>query len=257
MSYLSIDNHITIRYESIDGSQDKSCLVFIHEGLGCIEMWKEFPRQLCELTGCAGLLYDRSGYGKSSPLTRSRDINYVHDYALIELPRVIEALIPQRDYLLIGHSDGASIALIHGAQPSPRLRGLVVEAPHVFVEDETLRGISLAKERHNRYGLGGLLKYHGDNAHAVFNAWSETWLAPWFREWNIEAILPDIGCPVLAIQGENDAYGTVRQLDVISRLTETGASHILKDCGHSPHREQAAETLRLISEFIRTLHPSH
>jgi len=258
MSYLTINGGVKISYELLDGDSGQPCLVFLHEGLGCVEMWKEYPEQLCTVTGCSGLLYDRRGYGRSSALTEERDIRYLHDYALIELPQVIESLIPQRDYVLVGHSDGASIALIYGAKSCPRLKGLVLEAPHVFVEDRTVRGIELADEKYDRNGPGRLRKYHGDNTHAVFKSWSATWLSGWFRAWNIEAVLPSVTCPILLIQGENDKYGTVEQVDAITRQVGSNkvVSHLLKGCGHTPHREQPEMLMAFVKRFMLGLVPS-
>lgn len=252
MSYLTINGGIKISYALLDGDSGKPFLVFLHEGLGCVEKWKEFPEQLCKVTGCSGLLYDRRGYGRSSALTEARNIDYLHDYALIELPQVVESLIPRRDYILVGHSDGASIALIHGAKSFPRLKGLVLEAPHVFVEERTIRGIRRADEKYDRNGPGGLRTYHGDKTHAVFKSWSATWLSGWFRAWNIEALLPYITCPTLLIQGENDEYGTEEQVDAITRQigSKTVVSRLLKGCGHTPHREQPELLMALVKRFL-------
>lgn len=251
MGNIALDDGKIIRYEFLSGELRRPYLVFLHEGLGCIEMWRDFPKKLCERTKCPGLVYDRCGYGRSSPETHTRDSGYIHDYALKELPRVIESLIPQRDHILVGHSDGASIALIYGANDFPRLKGLIVEAPHVFVEKETIRGVRSADEIYDRNGPGGLQKYHGDKTHTVFKSWSDTWLSEWFMAWNIEAVLPSITCPVLVIQGENDEYGTLKQVEAITgQVTGVSASHLIRDCGHSPHREQPDVVLDQLTEFI-------
>jgi pimeloyl-ACP methyl ester carboxylesterase len=253
MSTLTINNGKIIRYELLEGDLSKPYLVFLHEGLGCVEMWRDFPKHLCEKTNCPGLVYDRIGYGKSSLQTTMRDIGYIHDYALTELPQVIEALIPQKDHILIGHSDGASIALIYGTKCFPQLKGLAVEAAHVFVEKETIRGVRLADEAYERNGPRRLLKYHGDKTHTVFKSWADTWLSEWFREWNIEALLPSISCPVLITQGEDDEFATLKQVDAITRrITGNAVSHILKNCGHTPHREHPGIMLDILSRFIRS-----
>ena len=156
MSYLSINDDKTIRYEILTGDTGKPYLVFLHEGLGCVEMWKDFPERLCRLTGCSGLLYDRCGYGKSSSETATRDKRYLHDFARDELPQVITSVIPGKDHIVVGHSDGASIGLIYGADAPPLLKGLIVEAAHVFVEPETLKGIHIADTVYSQKGFPGL-----------------------------------------------------------------------------------------------------
>lgn len=256
---MKVAEHITIddariRVERIDGTADKPVLIFLHEGLGCIEMWKDFPGDLCRLTQCPGLLYDRQGFGGSSPLTRERDINYVHDYARRELAALVKQLIPDKAYILIGHSDGASIALIHGATDRPGLRGIISEAAHVFVEEKTIEGIRAADQEYARYGPKGLTKYHGSRTHAVFEGWSATWLSNWFRPWNIEALLPAVNCPVLAIQGANDGYGTSKQIDsIISNLSGPVEPAIIPECGHTPHRQCPERVLPLMRDFIARL----
>ena len=254
MGHLTLGDGTIIRYTLLNGDLSKPYLVFLHEGLGCIEMWRKFPQQLCRRTQCPGLVYDRCGYGGSSPERNARDIRYLHEYALKELPGVIESLIPHKDHILVGHSDGASIALLYGAEGFPRLCGLIAEAPHVFVEKETIRGIRLADDIYDRNGPGRLQKYHGSKTHAVFKSWSDTWLSERFATWNIEANLPLINCPILVVQGENDEYGTVKQVEAIaSQVKENCATHIIKDCGHTPHKEQSALLLDLLSDFIGRL----
>ena len=248
--YLTIDDG-RIRFKRIHGNAEKPVLVFLHEGLGCLEMWKNFPAELCSLTQCSGLLYDRRGFGGSSPLLRKRDINYVHDSARRELATLVKKLIPDSPYILIGHSDGASIALIFGAAARPGLRGIISEAAHVFVEEKTIRGIKAADREYERYGPKGLTKYHGSRTHAVFKGWSATWLSSWFRPWNIEALLPAITCPVLAIQGKNDEYGTIGQVDsIISRVSGLVEPALIPDCGHSPHHQYPQRILPLMRDFI-------
>lgn len=254
MGNLTLNDGKRIRYELLPGDLGKPYLVFLHEGLGCIEMWRDFPKNLCGRTNCPGLVYDRCGYGGSSPITHTRNMRYLHDYALKELPQVIESLIPQKNHILVGHSDGASIALIYGANDFPMLKGLIAEAPHVFVEQETVRGVRLANEIYDRNGPGGLQKYHGDKTHAVFKSWSDTWLSEWFMTWNIEAILPSVSCKVLVLHGENDEYGTVKQVEAItSQIPGNAISHIVENCGHTPHLEQPDLLLDLLTDFIDSL----
>lgn len=242
-----------LHYELIDGDTDKPYLVFLHEGLGCTAMWKDFPRSLCQATGCPGLLYDRLGYGASPALTQPRTLHYLHRYALDELPRLISSLIPERDYVLVGHSDGASIGLIHASERPARLRGLVCEAAHVFVEAETIKGIETAVEAFQAGKLQGLEKYHGSKTAGVFRAWSETWLSDWFRHWNIEYLLPAIDCPLLVVQGLEDQYATLAQVEAIVSQARHGWKLLVENCGHTPHLERPAELLQLMQAFIEEL----
>ncbi len=239
-----------LRYERIAGDAAQPTLVFLHEGLGCIDMWRGFPARLCAALGCPGLLYDRVGYGGSSPLVRPRTIGYLHEAALQELPAVLEQLLPGADYVLIGHSDGGSIALLHAAARPARLRAIVTEAAHVFVEPVTLDGIRAAVEAYAAGKLRGLAKYHGDKTDAIFSAWADTWLGDGFRSWNIERGLESIACPALVIQGVDDQYGTAAQVEsIVSRVPNVRAE-LVPECGHSPHQEQADVVLELMRAFL-------
>ena len=214
-------------------------------------MWRNFPERLCRATGCPGFLYDRTGYGRSSPLHSARTIHYLHDYALNELPQVIKTVIPDRPHILIGHSDGGSIGLIYGAERNPLLKGIVTEAAHVFVEPETIRGIRAADEAYEQGQFGGLYKYHGEKTHTIFKAWSATWLQDGFRQWSIEYVLPSIKCPILATQGMNDPYGTERQVSaILAKSSGRCESFLVENCGHAPHREQPETMIAILSRFI-------
>lgn len=240
-----------LQYERIAGEAGRPCLVFLHEGLGCIEMWGEFPRQLCAATGCPGLVYDRAGYGRSKPLSHARTIHYMHEAALAELPMVLEALIPGQDYLLVGHSDGGSIALIHAAERPARLKGVITEAAHVFVEEITLAGIRRADAAYAAGKLQALARYHGDKTPIIFKAWSDTWLSPWFAHWNLEYLLPSIVCPLLVIQGQDDQYGTLAQVDsIVGQVSGEARAAVVEACAHSPHKENPGQLLSLMGGFI-------
>lgn len=250
MPFLEPDGGHRLYYETIAGPPERPYLVFLHEGLGCTAMWRDFPQRLCRRTGCPGLLYDRLGYGRSAPFAGPRTINYLHRAALVELPDVLNRLIPDIGYFLIGHSDGGSIALIHGAERAPLLRGIITEAAHVFVEEETLAGIRVTTEAFAAGKLQGLSAYHGEKTEAVFRAWSDTWLSPAFRHWNIEYLLPSIACPVLAVQGAEDQYGTLAQVDAIAGKIPAAVKAMVEDCGHVPHREQTANVSELMARFL-------
>ncbi len=251
MGEIELENDISLYYECLDGNINKPVLIFLHEGLGCTAMWKEFPRLLCHTTGCSGLIYDRLGYGKSSPLQKPRDINYLHEYALGELQSVISSLIPERSYIIIGHSDGGSIGLIWAGQDPPLMLGLITEAAHVFVDSKTLAGIRAAERAYQQGKFRILNRYHGDKTDSIFRAWSETWLSSWFKDWNIENLLPHVHCPVLGIQGCDDQYGEQFQLSsIISGVTGSTRAMMVKDCGHIPHAEQTDIILSAMAAFI-------
>ena len=233
-----------LEYRWIEGADP--ALVFLHEGLGSIGQWRDFPERVARATGCRTLVYDRYGYGQSEVLKEARvSIRFMHDGALKELPDLLKNLKIENP-ILVGHSDGASIALIHaGVHP---VRGVAVLAPHVFVEEfglKSIRKISETADLPERLG-----KYHR-NPHKTFRLWADAWLDPAFRAWNIEEYLPRIKCPVLAIQGEDDEYGTMAQLDAIERQVD-GPCELLKlpDCGHSPHKDQPEKVLGSLSGFI-------
>jgi pimeloyl-ACP methyl ester carboxylesterase len=250
--HLELDG-VQLHYELIEGDARKPLLVFLHEGLGCGAMWKDFPQRLCMATGSAGLVYDRLGYGLSSPARAPRSIHYLHEAALLELPVVLRHLAPGREHIVVGHSDGGSIALVYAAGRPAGLRAVVTAAAHVFVEDMTLEGIHGAIGTHGAGKLRALGRYHGDKAGQVFSSWSDTWLAPWFRRWNIEYLLPAIDCPLLAIQGSDDQYGSAAQLDAIVGGTPGARQLMLPACGHSPHFEQPEATVQAMAAFIAPL----
>ncbi len=228
-------------------------LVFLHEGLGCTALWRDFPAELAAATGCGALVYSRFGYGRSAPCELPRPVSYMHDEAREVLPALLEAAAVER-CVLIGHSDGGSIALIYaGGTTAAPLRGVITEAAHLFVEEISIRSIEAARRSYEQGALRRrLAKFHGANTECAFRGWNGAWLDPEFRDWNIEPFLPKIRVPVLAIQGADDDYGTTAQLDRIARLA--GAeTELLADCGHAPHRDQRAATLQAMAEFIGRL----
>jgi pimeloyl-ACP methyl ester carboxylesterase len=239
-----------LEYEWIDGQEPT--LVFLHEGLGSIRQWRDFPAKVAAATGCRALVYDRYGYGKSDVLQEDRvTVRFMHDGALKELPDLL-ANLKVANPILVGHSDGASIALIHaGAHP---VRGVVVMAPHVFVEDFNLGSIHRIAADFETSGLqAGLGKYHRDPS-KTFHLWADAWRDPAFKRWNIEDCLPRIACPVLAIQGEQDQYGTMAQLDAIARQVQGGCELLkLENCGHAPFKDRPAEVLSAVTGFIRKI----
>lgn len=224
-------------------------LVFLHEGLGSLALWKDFPQRVVDTTGCSALVYSRYGYGRSDRLAGPRAVDYMHAEALDALPEVLEALAINNP-ILIGHSDGASISLIY-AGAGHQVRGLVLMAPHVFVEDITIASIAKAGTAFDTTDLPARLGRYHEDAPGAFRGWNDIWLHPDFRAWNIEACLPRITAPVLLIQGEDDQYGTMAQIAVLERqLGGSVETSILARCAHSPHVDQAESTLKVITEFV-------
>src|SRR5258708_6343979 len=224
-------------------------LVMLHEGLGSVSMWRDFPEQLAQATGCRTLVYSRHGYGSSSPLDAPRRVDYMHEEARLWLPAILVRLGIRRP-VLFGHSDGASIALIHAACPESDVAGIIALAPHVKVEDLTVRSIGAAKAAYLDTDLRTRLSRHHTDVDAAFWGWNRIWLDPEFRSWNIEALLPAIRCPILAIQGENDEYGTMEQIASIARAAPDSRPLALPACRHSPHRDQPQAVLAAAREFI-------
>ncbi len=227
-------------------------LVFLHEGLGSVAMWRDFPARVAHATGARTLVYSRYGYGQSDLLTGPRDTSYMHREAQETLPELLSALEIERP-VLIGHSDGASIALIHAGSGRWPLAGVIALAPHVFVEDLSIRSIEQARVAYASTDLAERLsRYHRD-VDKTFRGWNDIWLDPDFRAWNIEAYLPRITCPLLAIQGKDDEYGTTKQLDAIVAGTADSELLLLADCRHSPHKDQPEAVLKAVLEFLDSL----
>ena len=232
----------------------KPVLVFLHEGLGSIRQWRDFPAKLAAATGCRGLVYDRYGYGQSEVLAeKRRTVRFMHDEALNALPEMLAALNIDKP-ILVGHSDGASIALIH-AGAGHDVRGVVAMAPHVFIEPICISSIRKATETFEGTDLAQRLgRYHRD-ARKTFYGWADVWLDPQFGGWDIrDEYLQGVRCPVLGIQGFDDEYGTMAQLDEIERRV-SGRCELLKleNCGHAPFRDQPQIVLSEAARFIRGL----
>jgi len=231
-------------------AKGRPTLLLLHEGLGSVSMWRHFPEKLAAATGCRLIVWSRAGYGGSEPYGEPRTLRYMHREGEEMLPALLAALGIERP-LLIGHSDGGSIALIFaGAFPEVPL-GIAVMAPHEFVEDVTLAGIRAARATWETTDFPKkLARYHHAQTERVFSDWNDTWLSPPFRDWNIEDCLPKIRCPVLAIQGADDEYATMRQIDVIAEQVPGTQLLKLPQCGHSPHRDQEAAVLDALVAFV-------
>ncbi len=237
-----------------EATGDRPTLVFLHEGLGSLALWKRFPAEVVALTGCPALVYSRYGYGKSDKLAAPRKVDYMHREALDVLPEILDQLGIDSP-VLIGHSDGASIALIHAGAGTRPVCGVVAMAPHVFVEDVTVKSIAGAGETFRTTDLPERLGRYHDDVASTFRGWNDIWLHPDFRRWNIEDYLADIRCPVLLIQGEDDQYGTVAQIDTIARQVSGPVETVmLPHCAHSPHQSvQKDATIATIAGFVRNL----
>jgi pimeloyl-ACP methyl ester carboxylesterase len=250
--FYTIDG-TNLEYELLIPSPDSTTtLIFLHEGLGCLAMWRDFPRRVAAATGCRALTYSRAGYGGSTPCTLPRPLTFMHDEGLKVLPQILATSAVQRA-VLVGHSDGASIALINaGGAADQRIVGLVLMAPHVFVEELTIQSIRAAAAAYQTTDLRTrLARYHGDQVDSTFFGWTGVWLDQGFRTWNLEALLPRIEVPVLLIQGEEDDYGTLRQLERIQAKLPRGADQLLlPGCGHAPYRERPEATLQAIVGFL-------
>ncbi|CAA7627473.1 alpha/beta fold hydrolase [Magnetospirillum sp. SS-4] len=227
-------------------------LMLLHEGLGCVAIWKGFPERLAEATGCGVFVYSRAGYGKSSPVTVPRPLTYMHHEGLDVLPRLL-AHLGLGDVVLVGHSDGASISLIHaGGTPAETVRGVVAMAPHVMNEEVCVASIRLARTAYQTGDLRSrLLPLHHDNVDCAFWGWNHAWLDPDFMRWNLEEYLPGIRVPLMVIQGRDDEYGSSVQYESIRAKAGAGAEVVLLDhCRHSPHKDQPEAVLAAITRYV-------
>ncbi len=225
-------------------------IVMLHEGLGSIALWKDFPQRLAERTGCGVLVYSRYGHGNSDRLLEKRPVSFMHHEAQVVLPELLTTLGIERP-ILFGHSDGGSIALIYaGTFPASPL-ALILEAPHVFVEDLSVASITAAKINFQTTDFRDKLSRYHAHVDETFWGWNDIWLDPDFRSWNIESYLDTIRCPVLCIQGEQDEYGTHAQLEAIRSRVPGTEIVMLGDCKHSPHRDQRESTLKAVERFLK------
>lgn len=243
------DGQLSIVYEK--KSENAPTIIFLHDALGCSKTWHDFPELLSQKTQCNYLIYDRLGHGDSSsnPHMLQRKNVYLHKEAdvLIDIIKELKLSKP----ILFGHSDGASIALITASKLNDTL-GIIVEAPHIFVEEITLEGIRKVKEIYKHKAFKQKLKkYHGTKTDDVFNAWAETWLNHEFRSWNIESLLSQITCPTLVIQGEDDEFGSLKQVEgIVDHVRGEVKKEIIKNVGHNPHKESQDKILNLSTNFI-------
>lgn len=234
---------------TIAGASDRPSIVLLHEGLGSLSSWRDFPSTLAARTGCSVAAYSRYGHGASDRLSGPRDVDYMHHEALVVLPQVLARLGITRP-ILFGHSDGASIALIYASHHPEGAAALIVEAPHLFVEAITVSSIAAIKVTFERTDLRTKLARHHVDPESTFHGWNDIWLDPRFRAWNIEDEVAALHAPVLAIQGTNDEFGTGAQLDALRRAPGALEVLMLEHCGHAPHREQPEAVLSAVAAFI-------
>lgn len=243
----------TLEIRRIDGADpSRPTIVMLHEGLGSVSHWRDFPEQLAAQTGCEIVAYSRYGHGMSSVLAEPRDIGYIHDEAEEVLPAILSSL-GITNPILLGHSDGASIALLYAAKFPMSVSGLILEAPHVFVEDLTVQSIARVKGLWETTDLPRKLARHHIDAESTFRGWNNIWLDPRFRSWNIESCLSKIRCPVMVLQGQEDEYATMAQIEAISARVPDTQAIALSRCGHAPHRDQPAEVLKAIQSFLDSM----
>lgn len=252
MPHVEIDG-VRIERRTILGDPMKPWLVFLHEGLGSAGLWREFPDEVARRTGCRALVYSRRGYGRSGPLDGPRVPEFMHHEALSVLPQLLARFSIERP-VLIGHSDGASIALIHAAAAADRAAGIVLMAPHVFVEDISVASIEKVAARYAEGQLRDRLARHHDHVDDAFLGWADVWRLPAFKDWSLAAEIARLSCPALLIQGEDDEYGTLAQIETIAAGANGPVTRlVLAKCGHSPQRDQPSAVARAIETFVAAI----
>lgn len=233
-------------------ARDAPAVVFLHEGLGSLGMWRDYPARLCAALGACGLVYSRPGYGWSTPKAPDErwPVDFMHAQARDVLPALLARVGAPDHVWLFGHSDGASIALLYAAMYPERPAGVIAVAPHLFVEEVSVRNIEAARAAYETGDLRSRLARYHDDVDSAFRGWNDIWLDPRFRAWNIEAQMRAIRCPVLAVQGVDDEYGTMAQLDRLAALVPQARLVKLSDCGHSPHRDQPQLLTDAVADFV-------
>ena len=239
-----------LEIEPVSDLNDRPTLVFLHEGLGSIPQWGGFPSSLCAVTGCSGFLYERLGYGGSDPYPGGWSMDYLEKEADF-LHGVLNAC-NVKNPLLIGHSDGGTIALLYAAGHSERLRGVITEAAHIFIEDVTIKGVLEAVKVYENGDLKEkLARYHGGMTDAVFRRWADRWLDPAFREWNMEASLSGITCPLMVLQGKEDEYAGLAQVEGIrNQVAGPVKTVVIENCRHVPHHQAREQVIEKMTGFI-------
>jgi pimeloyl-ACP methyl ester carboxylesterase len=255
MSFAEIEwdaRAVRIEYEWV--GQGEPVLVFLHEGLGSLAMWRDFPARLSAALGMQGLVYSRPGYGKSTPRASDErwEPDFMHRQAHAVLPALLDALGIRERVWLYGHSDGGSIALLFAARFPDRVAGVIAAAPHIFVEDLSVSSIERTRLAYLETDLRDKLARYHDDVDSAFWGWNDIWLHPPFREWSIERDIEPIRAPLLALQGVDDEYGTMEQIRGIARRVPHAKLLEIAHCGHSPHRDQPDQVIRAAVDFVRS-----
>ncbi len=247
-SWGTDEETLHFQYLRHDNNEERPVLVFLHDALGSIPQWKNFPEQVAMASGLDALIYERRGHGRSSPLAEKRGLDYLHRQAFYTLPRLLRSLDIKRP-LLIGHSDGGTIALLYASRHKAEM--LIAIAAHVLLEEITLRGVEQARLYKREKMIAKLQKYHGEKTEALFDAWADTWLDSDFSNWNIIEDIKSITCPVLAIQGTADQYGSEKQMQtILNALGKRGSALWIEKGGHFPHLRQMDLLTKVINNFI-------
>lgn len=244
---------LRIEYEWAGGAgADAPVMAFLHEGLGSVAMWRDFPARLADAVGVRALVYSRPGYGRSSPRPEGEkwQPDFMHRQAREVLPALLRELGVEKPWLF-GHSDGGSIALLHAAAFPDALRGAIVLAPHILVEDISVASIAKAREAYLQTDLKQRLARYHDDADSAFWGWNDVWLSPAFRGWSIEEEIRAIRCPLLAVQGLDDEYGTLEQVRGIARRVPQAELLEIPQCGHSPHKDQPEAVIETVKGFVQ------
>lgn len=255
-NYLKTENFGEISYQSIvkNDSHDQPVLLFLHEALGSIAQWKKFPENLCSALNLNGYVIELNGYGFSSEHPNLRDEHYLHKMAWEQLPEIIDKLPYQGKYILVGHSDGGTNALLYASKYHEEIKGIVTMAAHVINEKETVEGIESAVEAYETGKLKGLECFHFEKTKKLFFDWADTWRTEAFKTWDIQNDISPVSTPVLAIQGNLDQYGTEKQLALIQQNCQGPIQTvIISDCGHTPHLEKEIDVLTHIVEWKKNL----
>ena len=253
-------HNVSIEYELLfpsdrSRSKDTPLVVFLHEGLGSVAMWRDYPQRFCDAGGYRGLVYSRPGYGRSTPRAPGErwSVSFMHEQANDVLPQVLAGVgigVEGERPWLFGHSDGASIALIYAASHPAAVAGVIAVAPHIFVEALSLQSIRTARDAYVNGDLRArLARYHAD-VDSAFHGWNDAWLAPDFAGWSIESLLAALQCPILAVQGADDEYGTLAQVDGIRRRAPHTEVVVIPACGHSPHKDAPQALTDAAIKFI-------
>ena len=248
IAYIESENSILSERSDL---HENTYLIFLHEALGSIGQWRSFPKLLCNQLGLNGFVIERQGHGDSDPMTLPRDVNYLHTSAYHELHEVLLQIIPSgKKVVLVGHSDGGTIALLYASRFPKMVKSIVTMAAHVINEPETRAGIDPAIEAFRIGKLEGLKKFHGEKTESLFYAWANTWRADFFENWNIVNDIQGIECPTLAIQGKSDQYGTNLQLELIEQAVPHAQTKLMDLVKHHPHLEKTNEVVDLIRGFV-------